>query len=196
MKKTNREQQKLKRAKRRWERELEQRIAEEPDVPIDYACFPELRNSRAYAKHPRDLGNLLYSFSDSRTWVDLPKGQRFRQKFDPHQVFLITFAVLFCLWFVVALIYQLCTTTNAGRTILHLLPTLLIIAVGTAILLLSAFRSWGSVLRWAFKHNLAHGHDAISRRQLADMKADLERADRRKPFENKIEITPEYIILK
>ena len=142
-----------------------------------------------------DLGKLLYSYSDARTWIDIPQWQKFRKTFCNQRIFLVGFAVLLCVWFITALIYQLCTTVNVGITLLNLLPSFIIIAACTAILLLSAFGGWGEFVRWAFKHRLVHGHDAFERRRLEEMRLELQRADSRKAVENRIDITQDYVVL-
>ncbi len=156
----------------------------------------ELRYSKAYAGSPRDLGELLYSYSDARSWVDFPKGRKFRRILTSQRIFLVIFAALMCVWFLVALIYQLCTTTDAGKTLLHLLPTFIVVAVCTAILLMSAGMVWGKFLRWAFRHDLVPRRGAASYSQLMSMKGELERADRSKTIENAFEVTHDYIVLK
>ena len=122
---------------------------------MTYDDCKELIKGQTFAEVHGDLGELLYSYSDARTWIDLPRGQRFKQVFKPQRVILFVFAVLLCAWFLVALIYQLCTTSNAGKTLLHLLPSFIIIAACTAILLVSVFMGWGKLVRWGFKHGLA-----------------------------------------
>lgn len=194
MRKTNREKQKLKRAERRWQKEIQKRF-EEGEVPPGCDRY-ELCYSKAYAGSPRDLGELLYSYSDARTWVDFPKKRKLRKILTSQRVFLVAFAALLCVWFLTALIYQLCTTTNADKTLLHLLPTFIVVAVCTAILLISAGMAWGKFLRWAFKHHLVRGRDAASWSHLMDMKTELERADSRKTIENALDVTTDYVVLK
>lgn len=161
----------------------------------NYADYKKLRKSNSFAECHGDLGNLLYSYSDARTWIDLPRGQKFRKTFVPQRIFLFALAILLCLWFLTALIYQLCTTANTGKTLLHLLPSFIIIVACTAILLISVFMGWGKFTRWAFKHNLVRGRDALSRKRLAEMKLELELADMRKASENRIDITTDYVVL-
>ncbi len=174
---------------REWREEYEKNRGQR-----DFDECTQLLKGQSFKECHGDLGKLLYSYSDARTWIDLPKGQKFRKTFAPQRVFLFGFAMLLCVWFITALTYQLCTTTNVGKTLLHLLPSFIIIAACVAILLISVFMGWGDVLRWAFKHNLVRGRDAMQRRHLAQMKLDLQIADMRKERENRIDVTPDYVV--
>lgn len=160
-----------------------------------YSDCKQARKKNSFAEKHGKLGKLIYSYSDARTWVDLPRSQRFKRIFLPQRIFLTGLAAVLCIWFLTALIYQLSTTDNAGKTLLHLLPSFLIIAACTAILIISVSGGWSKFLKWAFKHHLVRGRDALSRRRLAEMKIELELADRRKAIENRIDITPDYVVL-
>ncbi len=188
---------KQKRNKIKAEKKRERQRREEYEKNYDqitYAQCKELAKGQTFEERYGDLGKLLYSYSDARTWIDLPKGQKFRKTFVPQKIFLFAFAMLLCVWFITALTYQLCTTANVGKTLLHLLPSFIIIAACTAILLVSVFEGWGNFLRWAFKHNLVRGHGALQRRQLAQLKLDMQIADMRKERENRIDVTPDYVV--
>ena len=102
--------------------------------------------------------------------------------------------MLLCAWFITALVCQLRNSTNAGTTILHLLPSFLIIAVGVVILLISVFQGWGKLLRWGYRHNLVRGRGAVGARQFEQMRLELELADLRRTSENRLDITPDYIV--
>lgn len=200
-KKVSKRQRNYNRAKKKRARERREEYEKNRDQR-DFDECTQLLKGQSFNECHGDLGKLLYSYSDARTWIDLPKGQKFRKTFAPQRVFLFGFAMLLCVWFITALVYQLCTTTNVGKTLLHLLPSLIIIAACTAILLVSVFGEWGNLLRWAFKHNLVHahrspgryGHGTFQRRQLAQMKLDLQIADMRKERENRIDVTPDYVV--
>ena len=187
--------QKRNKIKAEKKRERQRRVEYEKNYDrITYAQCKELAKGQTFSERYGDLGKLLYSYSDARTWIDLPKGQKFRKTFVPQKIFLFAFAMLLCVWFITALVYQLCTTANVGKTLLHLLPSFIIIAACTAILLVSVFEGWGNFLRWAFKHNLVRGHGALQRRQLAQLKLDMQIADMRKERENRIDVTPDYVV--
>lgn len=195
-KKVSKQQRNLKRAKKENYRQIREAVQSNTLPTIDYGAYETLRHTDAYAGNPEDYGKLLYSYSDARTWVDLPRGQKFRKIFVPQRVILFTLAALLCAWFITALTYRLCTTTNVGKTLLDLLPSFIIIAFLTAILLISVFLGWGKFMRWAFRHNLVHAHrNPILREQYRQFKADLENADMRKPIENRFDITRDYVIL-
>lgn len=193
-KKVSKQQKNLRRAEKKRERERRDEYEKNYDKRTYNDCT-ELIKGQTFAEVHGDLGKLLYSYSDARTWIDLPRGQRFKKIFVPQRVFLFAFAVLLCVWFITALIYQLCTTSNVGKTLLHLLPSFIIIAACTAILLISVCMGWGDILRKAFKHNLVRGRGAFEREQLRRLKLDLEIADLRKESENRIDITPDYVVL-
>ncbi|MCM1546610.1 MAG: ribosome biogenesis protein NOP53 [Clostridiales bacterium] len=195
-KKKSKQQRNLEKAEKKREQARRDEL-EKRELYIDYGTYPELKRTTAYAGSPQDLGKLLYSYSDSRTWIDLPSEQKFRKIFSPQRVFLFTLAALLCGWFITALIYQLCTTSNTGKTLLQLLPSFILIAACVAILLISAFMKWGKFVRWAYRHNLVRrGRDAFARERNRQMRAELDRADKNKPYENAIDITTDYIILK
>ena len=158
------------------------------------ARYNELLKSQSFAESHGDLGRLLYSYSDARAWIDLPRGRNFKKIFSWQRVFCFSFAVLLCAWFVTALIYQLRATSDTGKTLLHLLPSFFIIAAGVAILLISVFKGWGKLLRWGYRHNLVRGKGAVGKRQFEQMRLELELADFRKSSENRLDITPDYIV--
>ena len=160
-KKVSKQKRNYSRAKKK--RELRRR--EEFEKNYDKRTYDEcseLVKGQSFADCHGELGKLLYSYSDARTWIDLPKGQKFRKSFCFQKIFLSALALLLCAWFITALVYQLCTTTNVGKTLLYLLPSFIIIAVCTAILLISVFEGWENFLRWAFKHNLVRGRGAFA----------------------------------
>ena len=195
-KKESKQERNLKRAKKRTYREIRENVEKSVNLPYDYVEYEKLRYTDAYAGEPEDYGKLLYSYSDARTWVDLPRGQKFRKIFVPQRIILFTLALLLFVWFTTALTYQLCTTTNVGKTILDLLPAFIIITILIAILLISVFLGWDKFMRWAFKHNLVHPRkNPILREQYRQLKADMESTDQRKPIENRLDVTRDYVIL-
>ncbi|MDE6849755.1 MAG: hypothetical protein K2J54_00340 [Clostridia bacterium] len=193
-KKVSKQQRNYKRARKKREQQWREEYEKNRDQR-DYDDCKELIKAGTFAEAHGDLGKLLYSYSDARTWLDLPRGQKFRKTFVPQRIFLFAFAILLCAWFITALIYQLCTTVNVGKTLLHLLPSFILIAACTAILLVSVFGGWGEFVRWGFKHNLIRGRGAIERARLRQLKLELEIADMRKSRENRIDITPDYVVL-
>ncbi|MDE7257569.1 MAG: hypothetical protein K2N50_06420, partial [Clostridia bacterium] len=193
-KKVSKQQRNYKRARKKREQQWREEYEKNRDKR-DYDDCNELIKAGTFAEAHGDLGKLLYSYSDARTWLDLPRGQKFRKTFVPQRIFLFAFAILLCAWFITALIYQLCTTVNVGKTLLHLLPSFILIAACTAILLVSVFGGWGEFVRWGFKHNLIRGRGATERARLRQLKLELEIADMRKSRENRIDITPDYVVL-
>lgn len=99
------------------------------------AEYKELTKGQSFAESHGELGKLLYSYSDGRAWIDLPSGQKFRKTFCHQRVFLFALAVLLCVWFVTALIYQLSVTSDAGKTLLRLLPSFILIAAGVMLVI-------------------------------------------------------------
>lgn len=192
-KKVSKRQRNYNKARKRREREWREEYEANRDQRDSGECT-ELMKGQSFAECHGELGKLLYSYSDARTWIDLPKGQKFRKTFVPQKIFLFGFAMLLCVWFITALVYRLCTTANVGKTLLHLLPSFIIIAACTAILLISVFEGWENFLRWAFKHNLVRGRGAMGRMRIAQMKLDLQIADMRKTSENRIDVTPDYVV--
>lgn len=193
-KKINKQQRNYNRAKKRREHKRKEEYEKKYTAKI-YGEYEKLSKNNIFAESHADLGKLLYSYSDARTWVDLPSEQKFRRIFAVQRVFLLALAALLSIWFFTALIYQLCTAENAGKALLKLLPSFVLIAACVAILLISVFKGWGKLLRWGYKHNLVHGKGALQRMRVEEMKRELERADRRKAIENRIDITPDYVVL-
>ncbi len=193
MKQTRRQQQLSKRRKKKRERKrleeykktYEQRRQEE---------YEELLESHTFTNRHGDLGKLLYSYSDARAWVDLPRGQKFGRIFRVRFLFPIAFAALLCVWFLVSLICRLQAGNNDGKTLLRLLPSFFTVAACTAVLLISAFAGWGKLLRWGFKRNLIRGQGAVGKRHTEKLQLELELADLNKETENRIDITPNFLV--
>lgn len=193
-KKIGKQQKNYNRAKKRRERLRREEYEKNYDERT-VAEYKELTKGQSFAESHGELGKLLYSYSDGRSWIDLPSGQKFRKTFCHQRVFLFALAVLLCVWFVTALIYQLSVTSDAGKTLLRLLPSFILIAACVAILLISVFMGWGKLLRWGFRHNLIRGKGAIGRRRIEQMKLELSLADSRMANENRIDVTPDYVVL-
>lgn len=193
MKQTRRQQQLNKRRKKKRERKrleeteknYEQRRQKE---------YEELLESHTFTNRHGDLGKLLYSYSDARAWIDLPRGQKFGRIFRVRLLFPVAFAALLCAWFLVSLICRLQAGNNDGKTLLRLLPSFFTVAACTTVLLISAFAGWGKLLRWGFKRNLIRGQGAVGKRHTEKLQLELELADLNKDTENRIDITPSFLI--
>ena len=192
MKQTRRQQQLNKRRKKKRERKrLEE--TEKTYEQRRQAKYEELLESHTFAKRYGDLGRLLYSHSDARAWIDVPRGQKFGRIFCVRFLFPIAFAALLFVWFLVSLICRLQATNNDGKTLLGHLPSFFVVAACVAVLLISAFAGWGRLLRRGFKHNLIHGQGAVGKRHTEKLQLELELADLNKDTENRIDITPNFL---
>lgn len=193
MKQTRRQQQLNKRRKKKRERKrLEE--TEKNYEQRRQAKYEELLESHTFTNRHGDLGKLLYSYSDARAWIDLPRGQKFGRIFRVRLLFPVAFAALLCAWFLVSLICRLQAGNNDGKTLLRLLPSFFAVAACTAVLLISAFAGWGKLLRWGFKRNLIRGQGAVGKRHTEKLQLELELADLNKDTENRIDITPSFLI--
>ncbi len=193
MKQTRRQQQLNKRRKKKRERKrLEEH--EKTYEQRRQAKYEELLESHTFTNRHGDLGKLLYSYSDARAWIDLPRGQKFGRIFCVRLLFPVAFAALLCAWFLVSLICRLQAGNNDGKTLLRLLPSFFAVAACTAVLLISAFAGWGKLLRWGFKRNLIRGQGAVGKRHTEKLQLELELADLNKETENRIDITPEFLV--
>lgn len=160
---------------------------------LDFEERKFLRKLPSYAGYKEDYGKEVYSWSDSRTWIDLSPAQKKRARVSPQGIFLVGLATVLILWFLTSLIYRTATEPDAGKVILSMLPSLLIVAACSAILLISTFGGWGGLVRWAYRHNLVRGgKNGYFHRQ---MQAEIERADLAKINEYAVDVTEEYIIL-
>ena len=74
------------------------------------------------------------------------------------------------------------------------MPSFFAVAACTAVLLISAFAGWGKLLRWGFKRNLIRGQGAVGKRHTEKLQLELELADLNKDTENRIDITPSFLI--
>ncbi len=154
-----------------------------------------LRSLPSYVGYKSDFGKEVYSWSDSRSWIDLSPGQKRKSLLSVQKLYLIVLAAALVVWFFISLIYRLVTETDAGAVLLSMLPSFIIIVVCTAILLLSCFGGWGGFLRWAYRHNLVRGRDAMDRDFHRRMKDELDRVDDNKIIECAVDVTEEYVIL-
>ena len=100
MKQTRRQQQLNKRRKKKRERK---RLEEHENTYEQrrQAKYEELLESHTFTNRHGDLGKLLYSYSDARAWIDLPRGQKFGRIFCVRLLFPVAFAALLCAWFLV-----------------------------------------------------------------------------------------------
>lgn len=193
MKQTRRQQQLNKRRKKKRERKrLEE--TEKNYEQRRQAKYEELLESHTFTNRHGDLGKLLYSYSDARAWIDLPRGQKFGRIFRVRLLFPIAFAALLCAWFLVSLICRLQAGNYDGKTLLRLLPSFFVVAACTAVLLISAFAGWGKLLRLGFRHNLIRGQGAVGKRHTEKLQLELELADLNKETENRIDITPSFLV--
>lgn len=154
-----------------------------------------LRQLPSYAGYKEDYGKEIYSWSDSRTWIDLSPGQKHKSLLSFGKLFLIVLSTVLILWFITSFVYRMVTETDQGKVALSMLPSFIIVAACAAILFISVFGGWGGFLRWGYKHNLVHGRDAAEKRFHREMKEEIERARLAKYNEYAVDVTEEYVIL-
>ena len=193
MKQTRRQQQLNKRRQKKRERKRLEEYGKTYEQRRQ-ANYEELLKSHTFTNRHGDLGRLLYSYSDARAWIDLPRGQKFGRVFRFRNLFPFAFAVLLFAWFLVSLICRLQASNDDGKTLLQLLPSFFVVAACVAVLLISAFAGWGKLLRWGFRHNLIHGQGAVGKRHVEQMQLELELADLHQDTENRIDITPDFLV--
>lgn len=183
----------------RAEREEEERERREAQIlkrKEEFARqFEYLRFSSAARDSSFDTGKELYSYSDSRAFAELSENEGKNAWKKPAGFSLILICAFMIVWFCFSLIYRLCTEAEKGKVVLSMLPPLLVVAVFTAILLISVFGKWGKFLRFAFRHNLVRGHDAAERRRLAELYEDCVRADGNKPMETAFFVHERAVVL-
>ena len=155
--------------------------------------FAPLRKLPSYVGYQQDLGKEVYSYSDSRTWIDLSPKQKLQARFSPQGIFLCSLAALLIFWLIFSFIYRMVTEDDRGAVALSMLPSLIIVAACVAILLISVFGGWGKFMRWGYKHNLVRGKDAINRRWHKEMKAEMERADMLKRIESAVSVYEKFV---
>lgn len=165
---------------------------------MEYLDMPDrefLRGLPSYAGYKDDFCETVLSWSDSRSWIDLSPGMKRRARISFQGLFLVALAVLLMLWFSVSFIYRMSTEADAGKVALSMLPSLIIVAACSAILLVSYFGAWGKFVRWGFRHNFIRGRDAADRHFNRKFKEEIDRADSNKLIECAIDVTEEYVIL-
>lgn len=146
----------------------------------------------SYVERPTDSDKVLYSYSDSRIWLDLSPAQKMRSRVDPHKIYLVSLAVLLGVWFVTSFIYRMCAESDKGLVALTMLPSFLIVAVCIAILLLSVYGLWGKFVRFALRNNLA----PKLQRYNGKLREELDRADNQRATESAITVTERYVVIK
>lgn len=161
---------------------------------LDFEERKFLRQLPSYAGYKEDYGKERYSWSDSRTWIDLSPGQKRMSLLSLGRLFPLVLAILLICWFLFSLVYRLCTESDGARVALSMLPSLIIVAACSAIMLISTFGGWGGLVRWAYRRNLVHG-DGAGNYFHRKMKAEIERADSAKYNEWAIDVTDDYVIL-
>ncbi len=173
------------------ERELQKYARRYGELANGYAF---LREASGAAEFSAASGKILYEFSDSRTWLDFSKQKKRAIVKSLHGGLLLALAALMVLWFIVSFTYRMVTEGDKGAVALSMLPSLLIVAVCAAILIISVLGDWGNFVRFVFSRGLvARGKDAMERANLAAMRADLARADACKPYENAITVYRDYL---
>lgn len=152
--------------------------------------------NRAREKFVKDDGKILYEYSSARTMYDFSEKTTKGIIKSPQTIYLITVNSLLLFWVFFSLIYRLATEENNGAVWLSMIPSLILIAAVTAIVIISALGSWGKVARFVLKRGLysAHG-DAAARAQLEAMKRGFERADKNRTTENAITVTDRYVVI-
>lgn len=153
--------------------------------------FGHLRKLPSYVGYQKDYGKEVYSYSDSRTWIDLSPKQKLHIRFSPQGIFLSSLAVLLSAWFIFSFIYRMVTEADKGGVALSMLPSLVIVAACVAILLISVFGGWGKLLRWGYKHRMVRGKGAANRKWHEEIK----RADSRKYVECSVTVTEKFVSL-
>ncbi len=151
---------------------------------------------RARTKFVKEGDKILYEFSSARTMYDFSDETTKGIIKHPQTIYLITVNSLLLLWVLFSLIYRLVTEENKSGVFLSMLPSLILVAAVTAIVVISALGSWGKVARFALKHGLySRRGDAVDRARLMAMKREFEHADRNKGRENAITVTEETVII-
>lgn len=142
-----------------------------------------------------DESKILYEFSSARTMYDLSDATKKRAGKAASSIYLLIVASLLIAWVLTSLIYRLMTESNGGRVWLSMIPSLIFTAAATAIVVLSVRGLWGTVARFAIRHNLhsAHGVDRI---RIEQMRRAFEVADRNARRENAITVTERQTTVK
>ena len=78
--KISKQQRNYNQAKKKRERERREQF-EKNYAQSTYDDYKKLSKGESFAECYGDLGKLLYSYSDARTWIDIPHGQKFRKTF-------------------------------------------------------------------------------------------------------------------
>ena len=144
------------------------------------------------AKFVNEDDKILYEFSSARTMYDFSEKTAKNIIKHPQTIYLITVGFLLLAWVLFSLIYRLITEENKGAVMLGMVPSLILVAAVTAIVLITALGAWGEIARFALKRGLHSRGDAADIRRIEAMKREFERADKNKPNENAITVTENY----
>lgn len=171
---------------------LERQLQEEYAACSQYRY---LRMAPSALDFSYDTGKEIYSYSDCRGFAEFsPKEQKQMWK-KAQCLVLIVLSALLTVWLLFSFIYRLVTETDQTEVVLSMLLSFVFVAVGVAIMLISAFGKWGGFLRFVFRHNLARPRDATSRRNLANLANDYHRVNKYKNIETAIFVCEHAVVI-
>ena len=151
-----------------------------------------LRKLPSYVGYIKDLGKEKFAFSNCRTRYDFSPSQKKQIRRSPQGIVLVVLVGLLITWFFASLFYR-AATEDAGKVMLSMLPSFIIIAAITAIVLISYFGAWGNFLRFAYRHRLVRGSDAASRAMHRQTRAELGAADLNRLSEYAVTVYENYV---
>ena len=161
---------------------------------IDMEKYKPLRKLHSYVGYQNDLGKEVFSFSNCRTMYDYSEGQKHKIRRSPQGIVLVVVVCLLTVWFLISFIYRMVTESAKVQVVLSMLPSFLIVAVCSTILLISYFGVWGKFLRWAFSHGFGlRGGDASDRAMNAAIYAEMLKTDANKATEYAVTVTEKYV---
>lgn len=136
---------------------------------------------------PEEMYGWKYGVDNSKTMYDTHKGQRAAVLKSPYSVYLLALIVFMLFWFAYSFVNAV-KTKGGTVVLLQFLPSFFVLAVCSAIVILSVFGMWGKFARWALKKKSVAGNPDTNKLQ-----AEIEAADANKGRENALNIFEDYI---
>ncbi len=140
------------------------------------------------ADPPQEMYGWKYGVDNSKTMYDTRKEQRTAALKSPYAIYMLALVAFMLFWFAYSFVNAVLTEDGA-IVLLKFLPSFFVLALCTAIVILSVFGMWGKFARWALKKNMVGAPASDGRR----LKEEIEAADANKGRENALNIFEDYI---
>ena len=143
----------------------------------------------------QDYGEVLYEKSSAKAVIDAPTG-KVGAKGWAQRIYMLTLGAALFAWF----LYSLFTAAkqpniSAGKAVINHLAAFFVLILAEAILLFTAFGTWGKFSRAVLKHKILTRQHRMEGAKTRQLENELKAADENKPKENAIRIYRDYVVV-